>query len=383
MSNNVMNVAHDNKLVVINLHIAAMAADRQIDLKALGINVEELPNASRKLLAEKIFPKDFLRAYGRIRENGEALVASKGAAITPMGAVGGRSDAVEKIAVLKELNKEWEKQKEEDKLRYQGMCSEHILKVSQEALKAGSSMAQVDILVKALVAKQPTWEEVESKLVFKYTCTVISMEESNFDADLFDAQRDSVIALREGVMGSLVQHTCREAKEILDNLAEQEKSKKSGDLRVNPRTVKRVWSLIEKLEGLVFVHKLIAPLHQELRLAMQNLPMSGALTGNEYHNFKECLKCLRDQTIVWDRLKQGLPLIAVQPAQPAVQQVASQAATQQTATPQVSVPSTVSTPVAAPAQPAPVQVQPVPVQVTQAPAQVAVAPQGTSMNLFF
>ncbi|MDI2336456.1 hypothetical protein OLN11_30185 [Pseudomonas aeruginosa] len=58
----VISAANDNKVVVINLLVSAMAADRQIDLDVLNIKVEELHDEIRKLVTEKIFPKDLAAA---------------------------------------------------------------------------------------------------------------------------------------------------------------------------------------------------------------------------------------------------------------------------------------------------------------------------------
>nr|WP_181377792.1 hypothetical protein [Pseudomonas aeruginosa]AVE21416.1 Hypothetical protein [Pseudomonas aeruginosa] len=98
----VISAANDNKVVVINLLVSAMAADRQIDLDVLNIKVEELHDEIRKLVTEKIFPKDFLRNYARLRENGETLLKQDGSIMCSIGAVMSRSEAVIKI---RELNK--------------------------------------------------------------------------------------------------------------------------------------------------------------------------------------------------------------------------------------------------------------------------------------
>ncbi len=66
-----------------------------------------------------------------------------------------------------------------------------------------------------------------------------------------------------------------------------------------------------KLNSLAFIHPLIRPLHDALKSEMDKVPANGFLTGGEFQNLRECLKSLRDQTIVWDRLKNGQPLIQV------------------------------------------------------------------------
>ncbi|MBM3105707.1 hypothetical protein IIE18_11200 [Pseudomonas sp. V1] len=307
----VISAANDNKVVVINLLVSAMAADRQIDLDVLNIKVEELHDEIRKLVTEKIFPKDFLRNYARFRENGEALLKQDGSIMCSIGAVMSRSEAVTKLRELNKIKEEWAQQLTADEPGYKAMCDKHLLEMSQKAIDKGADPAQVTLLADHLRKRQPSWEEVAARFKFEFVVTPVTMEDSEFDADLYEAQRDSVVALREGVLGAVIQHVCKESMEILETLDKKATGSQSGEVKVNPRTVRRAQAMCVKLNSLAFIHPLIRPLHDALKCEMDKVPGNGFLTGGEFQNLRECLKSLRDQTIVWDRLKNGQPLIQV------------------------------------------------------------------------
>ena len=55
----VRTAINDDQVVVFNLMITCMSAERQLDLTKMGIDVASLPSASRKLVQEKIFPKEY------------------------------------------------------------------------------------------------------------------------------------------------------------------------------------------------------------------------------------------------------------------------------------------------------------------------------------
>lgn len=253
----VISAANDNKVVVINLLVSAMAADRQIDLDVLNIKVEELHDEIRKLVTEKIFPKDFLRNYARLRENGETLLKQDGSIMCSIGAVMSRSEAVIKIRELNKIKEEWAQQLAKDEPGYQAMCDKHLLEMSQKAIAKGADSAQVMLLAEHLRKRQPTWEEVAARFKFEFVVTPVTMEDGEFDADLYEAQRDSVVALREGVLGAVIQHVCKESMEILETLDKKTTGSQSGEVKVNPRTVRRAQAMCVKLTSLAFIHPLI------------------------------------------------------------------------------------------------------------------------------
>ena len=320
----VINAVGDNKVVVINLLVSAMAADRQVDFDVLNIKVEELHDEIRKLVTGKIFPKEFLRNYARLRENGETILKQDGSVLCPIGAVMSRSEAVIKLRQLKEIQEEWAQQLAADEPGYQAMCDKHLLDESQKAINKGADQTQVNLLVEHLRKRQPTWEEVAARFKFAFVVTPVTMEDTEFDAELYEAQRDSVVALREGVLGAVIQHVCKESKEIMETLETKEAGSNSGEVKVNPRTVRRAQAMCVKLDSLAFIHPLIRPLHDALKSGLDKVPTTGVLTGVEFQNLCECLKSMRDQTVVWDRLKKGQALVLVTTA-PAASNAAQQA----------------------------------------------------------
>lgn len=311
MSNVITANTQENRIIVMNLAISALAIERQIDLASLGIKVEELPEATKKMLREKIFPQEFLRGYSLLREHADLAVNGVGSTRTELGVITSFSEAIEIVKVLKELQTKWGKRKELDAPRFDSMCAEHLLAISQAAIKAGADASQVNILVTAIQKKQPSWAEVESKLTFKYSVTPVTLDEDEFDAELFEAQRDSVVAMREGVLGSLLQFVCAEAKEMLERLEAQEKKKGTIGLRVNPRTVARARVMQAKLKSLGFIHPLLRPLHTEISTILDKVDDTEALIGRDYLTFKELCTALRDQTLVHERLLKGIPLISI------------------------------------------------------------------------
>jgi hypothetical protein len=315
----------ETKVAVINLLISCISEDRQIDLSEIGIVVGELPEATRKMMSEKIFPRDFLRSYHRIREQAEGELDKDGSIKTPMGGINSRNSAISKIAELEILKDAWSRQLAADAPRYADMCREHLLAIGQAAIKAGADPVLVGKLTEHLMKRQPSWEQVAANLKFAYVVTIISLDETDFDPELMGAQRDSVVALRDGVMGALVQNICRESFEILKLVTKKDRTTQTGQIQINPRTIRRAQQMVSKLESLAFIHQLIRPLHDAIKAEMDKLPVSGSLTGSEFRNFEQCLTALRDQTLVWERLEKGLPLIEVIPVQANASQIADAA----------------------------------------------------------
>lgn len=315
----------ETKVAVINLLISCISEDRQIDLSEIGIVVGELPEATRKMMSEKIFPRDFLRSYHRIREQAEGELDKDGSIKTPMGGINSRNSAISKIAELEILKGAWNRQLAADAPRYADMCREHLLAIGQAAIKAGADSVLVGKLTEHLMKRQPSWEQVAANLKFAYVVTIISLDETDFDPELMGAQRDSVVALRDGVMGALVQNICRESFEILKLVTKKDRTTQTGQIQINPRTIRRAQQMVSKLESLAFIHQLIRPLHDAIKAEMDKLPVSGSLTGSEFRNFEQCLTALRDQTLVWERLEKGLPLIEVIPVQANASQIADAA----------------------------------------------------------
>ncbi|MBK3919840.1 DUF3150 domain-containing protein [Pseudomonas stutzeri] len=304
-----------SKVAIFNHLITCISDDRQVDMKDIDVVVGELPKETKKLLCEKIFPTDFLRNYHRIREAAEDVLDKDGSIKTPLGAINSIDSAIEKKRELDLLADRWEKQMEEDEPRYATMCSDHLLQLGAAAIAAGADSVLVGKLTTHLMQRQPTWDVVRKNMKFAYTVHVIDLDGGDFVPELQEAQRDSVVALRDGVMGACIQHVCGEALAILKTIGSKGSSVKNGEVKLNPRTIKRAQAMTNRLEPLSFIHPLIKPLSDALAGELAKLPASGSMTYAEFSNFEQCLQALRDQTLVWERLQKGIPLIEVTTAQ--------------------------------------------------------------------
>jgi len=368
----VTSTAQDSKVAILNLLISAMSADRQIDLSKIGIKVEELPEATRKMITEKIFPKDFLRTYTRFREQAVLVLGKDGSVMTDMGAVTSMNSATVKVAELDEVKALWNAQLENDGPGYHEMCQAHLLSISQAALDSGAEPLLVNKLTEYLFKCQPSWEQVKAALRFEYVVTIVSLDEGDFDPQLFKAQRESVVALRTGVLGALVQHICKEANEILVLINSKDRAGKHGEIKINPRTIRRAQGMVSKLESLAFIHPMIKPVHDVITAEMAKLPSQGVMSSSEFANFEQCLEALRYQDLVWERLQNNQPLLLVTPV------------TQATQPQQALVLATVSASITAPAvnvATAPVASATVSVAVTGASAPVTSQPEDEAQEV--
>ena len=313
VNNSVQIVAQtaETEVAVLNHQIKCISEDRQIDMKDIDVVVGELPKEARKLLCEKIFPKDFLRPYHRIREQAEEVLDKEGSIKTDLGGINTIASAVEKTKELEVLKEAWNQLLVKDEVRYTVMCQEHLLMLAGKAIAGGADQLLVTKLTSHLVKRQPSWDEVKKSLSFAYSVHIINLDGKDFNADLWVAQRDSVVALREGVMGACVQHVCGEALAIYKLVTSKDRVTDTGLIKLNPRTIKRARAMTVKLAPLAFIHKLIKPLHDALEAEMAKLPDSGHMTAGEFSNFEQCLLALRDQTKVIDHLQKGTPLITI------------------------------------------------------------------------
>ncbi|MEX6780281.1 DUF3150 domain-containing protein [Pseudomonas aeruginosa] len=315
---------NDDQVVVFNLMVSCMSAERQFDLTKLGIDVSKLPSASRKLVQERIFPKEFLNNYSRLRDRANAVLDRGAAVRLEMGVVSSRTEAVAKIEDLDAIKADWVAQIEKDSHRYASICNERIALIAAEAYNEQVPADVVNTLVDALRKRQPTWEHFESRMSFKYIPVPIKLEldesKAEFDPVLFKSQRDGVVALREGVFGGLVQYLTRESNEILKVL--NGKKQHHGVYTINYRTVARIGEITEKLHGLAFVHQQVAPLASVIDEALAFMPKSVekdlGLQPSQFFNLIACLEAMGDQHELLARLRDKQPLVEVSNQMPPV-----------------------------------------------------------------
>lgn len=313
----VRTAVNDDQVVVFNLMVSCMSAERQFDLTKLGIDIDTLPSASRKLIQEKIFPKDFLNNYSRFRDRANAVLDRGAAVKLEMGTISSRTEAVAKIEALDAIKAEWAAQIETDSHRYATICNERIALIAAEAFNEDVPADVVNTLVDALRKRQPTWEHFKSRMGFAYSPIPIKLEldetKAEFDPVLFKAQREGVVALREGVFGGLVQFLVRESNDILKLL--NGKKMHHGVFTINYRTVARIGAITEKLHGLAFVHQQIAPLASVIDEALTFMPKSVEkdlpMQTGPFLNLIACLEAMGDQHELLARLRDKQPLVVV------------------------------------------------------------------------
>jgi len=313
----VRTAVNDDQVVVFNLMVSCMSAERQFDLTKLGIDVDKLPSASRKLIQERIFPKDFLNNYSRLRDRANAVLDRGAAVRLEMGVVSSRTEAVAKIEDLDAIKADWAVQIEKDSHRYSTICNERIVLIAAEAFREGVPATVVNTLVDALRKRQPTWEHFLSRMNFAYSPVPIKLEldesKAEFDPVLFKAQREGLVALREGVFGALVQYLTRESNDILKVL--NGKKQHHGVYTINYRTVARIGEITAKLHGLAFVHQQVAPLASVIDEALSFMPKSVekdlGLQPGQFLNLIACLEAMGDQHELLARLRDKQPLVVV------------------------------------------------------------------------
>ena len=315
---------NDDQVIVFNLMINCMSAERQFDLTKLGIDVDALPSESRKLIQEKIFPKEFLNNYSRLRDRANSVLDRGAAVRLEMGVISSRTEAVSKIEDLNAIKADWMVQIDKDSREYDNICNLRIALIANQAYKEGVSAVVVNTLVDALRKRQPTWDDFKSRMKFAYTSIPIKLEleenKAGFDPVLFQAEREGIVALREGVFGGLVQYLSRESTEILKVL--NGKKQHHGVYSINYRTVARIGEITAKLHGLSFVHQQIAPLASVIDEALSHMPKSvekdlGLLPGR-FFNLIACLEAIGDQHELLARLRDKQPLVVVSQMPPVV-----------------------------------------------------------------
>lgn len=313
----VRTAINDDQVVVFNLMITCMSAERQLDLTKMGIDVSKLPKSSRKLIQEKIFPKDFLNNYSRLRDRANAVLARGAAVGLDMGTISSRTEAVAKIQDLNDIKAEWAALLDRDSKTYEEICNKRISLIASEAYKEQVSVDVVNSLVDTLRKRQPTWDDFKSRMNFAYSSIPLKLEldedKADFDPILFQAQREGIVALREGVFGGLVQYLARESGEILKVL--NGKKMHHGVYTINYRTVTRIGAITEKLHGLAFVHQQIRPLATVIDDALGFMPKSVekdlGMQSSQFLNLLACLEAMSDQHELLARLRDKQPLVVV------------------------------------------------------------------------
>lgn len=324
---NVIHVADkapEKTLVSIRFTADAMSNKRDIDLEKLGIEVNDLPDGSKKVWKVDALPGTFFQKYLKLRQRAE-LRCIEHAANTELGWVTIKKRASTLLADLDEIKQEWYEQKNADLPVYDQIREQHLKDLEADAMKPiiksgkvvrpGLSAADAARLRKAVENTQPPLGDIEHRIQFSFQAIPLVIDEDGFDADLFAAQQNAVVALRESTMGGLIKELCATSRDILKTILRNESEATTAEqIRIHGRTVKRVDSLREKLYDLSFIHPHIKTVHDCLLEVLSKLPhRDAALRGVNYQNFKTLISALSDQVEVNANLEAKKPLITAQP----------------------------------------------------------------------
>lgn len=293
------DVDHKDVLVA-DYQCSMISPDRLLRMEDFGIEVENLPKSSRKLLKQFVIPQDFNKPYINLLNRAKAEFQRWGSK-SVMGHVFSHERGADLIEKLDEVKADWAKQVAKDALRYSEMAEKHIRSI--EADPDVQSFEHKDALIKAVRKAQPSWETVAATLHFDYTIMVVG-QAGNFDGAMYQKIKDSVVAIKEGAVGSLIREVCATARNALETALKAE-------TRVHSRTVEAVWNIVEKLDDLAFLDPRVRVVEKELRAVMSRLTRSQALYDHEYDTFINIMMALSNQHIVTRKLETGVPLFEV------------------------------------------------------------------------
>lgn len=300
---------------MINLSAAGHSiGNRDIDFSKLGVEVNKLPDFSKKVLKQSVLPKEFTKKYGDLKREADAALAEWGAK-TELGFFHTRAKAADTLSILNGLKSSWDKYVEEDELVFDACLSLRLQEIEGEVLVRNTKLPlekqigseDLNNLLTVVKSLQPSWGEVAEKLSFIPTCQVISLSEENFDPEFAQAQKNCLIAINESVMASMIRAIAQGCQGILKGLKTMEETKQSAsDFRVHSRTHEKLIALNEKLHELSFIHSNLRQLSEEISVFLSQFSSeNGALRGSSYATFKKAIVALSDQREVMNKLKKN------------------------------------------------------------------------------
>ncbi len=314
--------APEKVLVRVSFTADAMSNKRDIELGKLGIEVNDLPDGSKTVWKVDALPGTFVQKYLKLRQRAE-LRCIEHAACTEHDWVTIKKRASTLLADLDEIKQEWYEQKSADLISYEQIREQHLKDLEADAQKPvvkkgkvvrpGLSKTDARKLRDAVEATQPTLSDIEDRFQFSRYATPLVIDEDGFDLDLFAAQQDMVVSLRDSTMGGLIKELCGVSRDIFKTILKNESEATTADkIRIHGRTVKRVDVLREKLYDLSFIHPHIKTVHDCLLDVLSKLPhRDAALRGVDYQNFKSMISVMSDQIEVTAKLEAKMPLVSV------------------------------------------------------------------------
>lgn len=304
--------APEKIVVVIHFTCDSISPSRDIDMGKLGIDVDSLPAKARKIWKLDVVPKSIFGEFENFRAQAKAA-CSKVAGYSPMfGWVTTRAASIEAMQELGEIEDRWYSAKAEMLETYLVKCEEHLDRLIRDNCNLMSPV-HADEIREAIKSTQPTIEIIEERLNFRKQRSPVALDESDFDDELFEDQRNAIVSMRDTVMGSLIKEVCSTSRSLLLKLCKKEQNYNHGDQhKIHGSTVACVENLRKKLYELSFIHKNVKTVHDEIETILASCQHRNvALFGKEYQNFKMLLTALSDQIEVDLKLRNNQPLIMV------------------------------------------------------------------------
>lgn len=312
MNNTYSKTTHfrKQKIMVLTKDIGMPSDSRQVDLRKLGIDIENLPKETVKKIEAQLWDKSFLEPYKQIRNKAESLSSRGTKHFT--GEIFTKSTVIEVAQELQNLRTEWDDTKEKHKHEYADLCEKRQREVLESAARAGCDLEVAEKLIQAISKSQGCWDTIASKLRFDFVVTPLVIDEDDFDAELKGLLSSTVQSLKEGVMSSMIKEVCERSSRIWVNLMERESKARSKkhQFRPNTRTVEAVRTMLAKLKDLGFLHEHIRTVYTAINGVMETLP-SNVLTGSQYQTFRALISSVNDHQDVMDKLRDGVPLVTV------------------------------------------------------------------------
>ena len=313
--------APENTVMTLNFTSQSMSAKRDIDMDKLGINVEGLPTAMKKVWKVDCIPVDLFQPFNMLRQRAAAKCHIN-AAKTELGFITVKSRSIDVFEELEVIKKEWYNEKEKVLKSYDLVRVQHLdrlekellepsLTKSGELIRRGMSPQDAKVLREAVERTQPSLGYIGVRLSFDFHGIPLALNEDDFDVDTYTAQRNLVVSLKNSTMGALIKDVCTTATLINETISKVERNAKNNqDIRIHGKTVKSVNELCEKLYDLSFIHENVKTVHDCIRRVLNDLPhVDQALRGQNYAHFKILIGALTDQHELAANLLAKTPII--------------------------------------------------------------------------
>lgn len=292
------------KVFVVRAGVSGITGERQIaTLKALGVDLKDLPQGLRTLWKQGVIPSEHLRPTGRIRKQVEEYLF-KHSVKGGLGWVVPAENVKQVIAWLK--TKQAEHQLYVDKLCMK--WGDIRLEAQQDLRQKFGDHPLFPELLAAMQRAQPQEAEVRHKLTMSYSISEFYQGEKTGDEMLDEEIEKSSKADRKGLVHQLFRDTAKKADELFSLLTSGEK-----DRTINRRSLRKVEDyLVKKIKSLSFLDKRLIALAggvEQVLSPLMAMPEGKTITAAECGDLIALMAVLSSE----ERLKNRLD--ALQPGE--------------------------------------------------------------------